>query len=210
MLTLILVRHGETERNSQGKLQGGMSDLPLNEKGREQGHRLGMALQGEKLEAIYSSPLRRALATAEAISAHHHLKALMVPALTELNMGLIDGLDLAQVKENHAGFLWQWREGNYSVALPEGESVLEVQQRAWGAVEDTHRHHPEGTVVLVSHSITLQMIITAALEAPLASFQRFRIAVGSISILHIDDHGSSLVRLNDVHHLGVTESPRFS
>src|SRR4030067_260206 len=132
MIKLILGRHGETERNAGARLQGGKSDLPLNEKGMNQARYLGLALKGEKLEAIYSSPLKRALETARAISAHHHLKVQTDPALAELDMGSIDGLDLAQTKETQPDFWKRWREEDYSVALPGGESVLQVQQRAWG------------------------------------------------------------------------------
>lgn len=202
-----MVRHGETDRNSEGKLQGGMSDLPLNENGLDQGRRVGLALQREKLDAIYSSPLRRALATAQAICAHHNLKVQPVQALIELNMGLIDGLDLAEVTAGHPDFWRRWSEGDYSAALPGGESVLEVQQRAWGAVEHIRRRHRDGSVALVGHGIALQTVIAAALGEPLSGFRRFRLATGSISILHMADHRVSLVKLNDTVHLGVTDHP---
>jgi broad specificity phosphatase PhoE len=110
MTKLILVRHGETERNSGARLQGGKSDLSLNDRGRRQVRYLGLALKDEKLEAVYSSPLKRALDTAQAISAHHLLKVQTDPALAEIDMGFIDGLDLAQVKESQPDFWKRWRE----------------------------------------------------------------------------------------------------
>ncbi len=204
MLRLILIRHGETERNSEARLQGGKSDIPLNEKGRKQAQCLGLALQGEKLEAIYSSPLKRALDTAQAISVHHHLKVQTNRALEEIDMGFIDGLDLSEVKESQADFWKRWRQEDYSVPLPGGESPLQVQQRAWGAVQDIIRHHRERSVAVVSHGISLQTIITAMLGAPLSSFTRFHLGVASITILHINDDRTSLVILNDTCHLDVT------
>ena len=200
-MRLILVRHGETERNSEARLQGGKSDLPLNEKGRNQARYLGLALKGEKLEAIYSSPLKRALETAQAISAHHRLRIQPDPALAEIDMGFIDGLDLAQVKESQPDFWKRWREEDYSVALPGGESVLQVQQRAWGTVQGIINRHREGSVAVVGHGITLQTIIAALLGAPLSSFTRFRLGVASISIFQIDDERTSLVSLNETCHL---------
>jgi broad specificity phosphatase PhoE len=204
MLRLILVRHGETERNLEARLQGGKSDIPLNENGRKQAYSLGLALRGENLEAIYSSPLKRALDTAQAISSHHPLKVQTDPALAEIDMGFIDGFNLAEVKENQTDFWKQWHQENYSVALPGGESLLQVQRRAWGAVQGIIRHHREGSVVIVSHGISLQTIITAILEAPLPSFIRFHLGVASITILNIDDDKASLVMLNDTCHLEVT------
>lgn len=203
MLRLILVRHGETERNSEARLQGGKSDIPLSEKGRKQAHCLGLALQGEKLKAIYSSPLKRAFDTAQAISVHHHLKVQTDHALAEIDMGLIDGLDLAEVKESHTDFWKRWRQEDYSVALPGGESLLQVQQRAWGAVQGIIRRHRQGSVAVVSHGISLQTIITTILRAPLSSCTRFHLGVASITILHIDDGRTSLVMLNDTCHLNV-------
>lgn len=204
LLRLILVRHGETERNSEGRLQGGMSDLPLNEKGREQARLLGLALRDDKIDAIYSSPLKRALSTAGAICAHHHLRVQTTPALTELNMGLIDGMDRAQIMEDHADFWRRWQAADYTLALPGGESILEVQQRAWEAVEDIHVRHSRGSVAVIGHGIALQTIIASALKAPLSSLQQFRLTVGSISILHMTDNGNSLVKLNATAHLALS------
>jgi broad specificity phosphatase PhoE len=203
MLRLILVRHGETERNFEARLQGGKSDVPLNEKGRGQARSLGLALKDEKLRAIYSSPLKRALDTAQAISAHHHLKVETDQGLSEIDMGSIDGLDLTEVKESQTDFWERWRQEDYSVALPGGESPLQVQKRAWGVVQDIIRRNHEGSVVVVSHAISLQTIIIAILGAPLSSFTRFHLGVASITILHIDDERTSLILLNDTCHLKV-------
>src|SRR4030042_2450164 len=192
MLILILIRHGETERNSEARLQGGKSDIPLNEKGRRQAHCLGLALQAEKLKAIYSSPLKRALDTALAISVHHHLEIQIDHALAEIDMGFIDGLDLTEVKESQADFWNRWRQEDYSAALPGGESPLQVQQRAWGGIQDIIRRHRAGSVAVVSHGISLQTIITAMLGAPLSSFTRLHMGVASLTILHIDDDRTSL------------------
>jgi len=203
MLRLILVRHGETEWNSEARLQGGKSNIPLNERGRKQVRCLGLALQGEKLEAIYSSPLQRALDTAQAISVHHNLKVETDHALAEIDMGFIDGLDMAEVKERQKDFWKRWHQEDFSVALPGGESLLQVQQRVWGAVQEIIMRHRRGSVAVVSHSIALKTIITSILGAPLSSLIRFHLGVASISILHIDNDRTSLVMLNDTCHLDV-------
>ncbi len=201
MTRLILVRHGETERNSEARLQGKGSDFPLNGRGRKQVQSLGLALKNEKLEAIYSSPLRRALETAEAISAHHHLQVQTDHALEEIDMGLIEGLDLAQVKKNQGDFWKRWREEDYSAPLPGGESVLQVRERAWGAVRGILEHHRVGTVVVVSHALCLQTVITAILGVPLSIFSRFRLGLASITTFQIDDERTILVCLNETCHL---------
>ncbi len=201
MTRLILVRHGETKRNSEAKLQGRGSDFPLNAKGIEQVRSLGLALKDEKLEAIYSSPLKRALETAQAISAYHHLQVHTDHALEEIDMGLIEGLDLAEVKKSQADFWKRWREEDYSAPLPGGESVLQVQQRAWGAIQGILRRYREGTVVVVSHALCLQTVITAILGVPLSIFSRFRLGLASITTFQIDNERTILVCLNETCHL---------
>ncbi len=201
MLKLILVRHGETERNSQQRLQGGKSDTPLNRKGKEQAQRVGDALKAEQLDAVYCSPLKRAVDTALEIAVHHRLAPQPLPGLAELDMGLIDGSNLSEIKESQLDFWKRWQTGDYSVALPGGESLSQVRQRAWLEVREVAGRHPEGTVVLVSHSITLQTVITAALRAPLECFPHLSIGVASISILRMNGDRASLVTLNDTCHL---------
>ncbi len=202
MLRLILIRHGETERNSLMRLQGGKSDTPLNDKGREQALRLGLALKDKSLEAIYSSPLDRALTTAMAIAAHHYLEIQTDEDLTEINMGDIDGLNVSEVMEKHNDFWKQWRQGDGLLTLPGGgESMAQVQQRAWSAIQRIMQHHKDSCIAVVSHAIAIQTIIRAALGAPLVAFPRFNLGVASITILHLDARRTSLVTLNDTCHL---------
>jgi broad specificity phosphatase PhoE len=160
-----------------------------------------VALKAENLKAIYSSPLKRAFDTAQAVAVHHHLKVQIDHALAEMDMGSIDGLDLAEVKESQADFWKRWRQEDYSVALPGGESPLQVQERALGAVQGIIGRHRAGSVVVVSHAISLQTIITALLGAPLSSFVRLHLGVAGITIFQIDDNRTSLVLLNDTCHL---------
>ncbi|MBI4330714.1 MAG: histidine phosphatase family protein [Chloroflexi bacterium] len=201
MLRLILVRHGETDRNSQMRLQGGRSDTPLNEKGEEQARCLGRALSGESLEAVYCSPLKRAMDTARAISGLHGLEPSPLPGLVELDMGVIDGRNISEIRASQLDFWTRWRAGDYSMSLPGGESLPQLRRRAWEAVRGILQRHPRGTVAAVSHSVALQTVLTAALGAPLESFSRFHVAVAGITILHIDGLRASLVTLNDTCHL---------
>ncbi len=201
MLRLILVRHCETERNLASRLQGGKSDIPLNENGIRQARSVGFALRGERLLAIYSSPLKRAYDTAREISLYHRLKVEKVPALAEIDMGIVDGLDLEEIKENHKDFWRRWREEDYLIPLPGGESPLQVQKRAWGAIKSIIQRHGEGCIGVVSHGISLQIIVTALLEAPLSSFFRLHLGLASITIFHIENGRASLVLLNDTCHL---------
>lgn len=201
MLRLILVRHGETEWNSEHRLQGGRSDIPLNENGKEQARRLGLALKDEKISAVYSSPLQRAVTTARAVASHHQLEVSTDPDLIEMDLGDLDGLNLVGVRDSRLDFWQQWRQGDCSLPVPGGESLVQLQQRVWPAVQRIIQQHREGTVVLVGHSFVVQTIIFSALDAPIECFARFRISPTGITILHLDGKRTSLVLLNDTCHL---------
>ena len=87
LVQVILVRHGETDWNKARRVQGGNSDTQLNQSGKEQAESLALRLKQEEVQAIYSSPLLRALDTAQAIARHHQVEVQIEPALKELNVG---------------------------------------------------------------------------------------------------------------------------
>jgi probable phosphoglycerate mutase len=203
MLRLILVRHGETDLNSEERLQGGQSDVPLNEKGKEQAICLGLALKEERIAAIYSSSLQRAMATAEAIASHHNLEVQAEPDLRKLELGLLEGVEAVSVRDKLLDFRRQWGQGEFSVPFQGGESLAQMHQRAWGVMQRIMQRHKEGSVVIVGHSFVLQSVIPSVLGASLSTFLRFRVGVASINILHIDGSRGSLVRLNDTCHLNI-------
>jgi len=199
-MRLILVRHGETLWNRENRVLG-HTEIELTEKGRKQAERLALALKDEKVTAIYSSPLRRARETADAIARVHHLAVVTDDALKELDAGDLDGLTFDQVMEHYGDFLKQWLEDIPSLRMPGGESLAELRERAWGAVERIANHHPDGVVILVSHSFAIMSIISKALGMSLSNFRRLRLSVASISILNFGQRGISLLQFNDTCHL---------
>lgn len=200
-LKLILVRHGQTRLNQERRIQGCFSDPELNEHGEWQAERLGWALREEKLSTIYSSPLRRALQTAQAIAHHHRLLVRVETAFQEINTGLLDGLSLEEVKSQHTAFFQEWRSGLGDLRLPGGESMAELQERAWGALQNIFQSHPEGEVVVVGHGFTLATLICRALNLPLPSFRRLRLDAGGISVLTWEGERATLAKFNDTCHL---------
>ena len=201
MLRLILVRHGETSFNHERRLQGSATDIELNETGREQVKELGEALKSEKVNAIYASPMRRARETALAIASHHGLTVQTETKLTEINTGDVEGLTIEQIEQQYSHFWKEWTQGTGSLKMPGGESLEDVRERAWGTIQRIYRIHPDGTVIVVCHTLTLLAIICAALNIDLSCFRRLRCDVAGLSILNMDGQSTSLVRLNDTCHL---------
>lgn len=200
-MRLFLVRHGETESNRRG-LALGRDDVPLNERGRWQAERVGRALTHEPLAAVYSSPLRRALDTARAAAAPHGLKVRIEEQLIEMDVGELDGLTFAEVRKRYPGLLEKWVSGpGPTQHMPGGECLVDVQERAWSAVDDLAAHHGEEAVAVVTHNFVILSLLARALGIELAQFRRLRHSVGAISVLDLRPNRITVVRLNDTCHL---------
>jgi broad specificity phosphatase PhoE len=196
-LKLILIRHGETYWNEERRIQGGDSDIELNDTGLSQAKKLAAFLKNEPITAILSSPLQRATTTAEAIASHHRLSVKVDQGLRELRVGELEGMSVSNLSTTFSQFLMQLWQGRGSTKLPNGESLAELQQRAWMAVESLLTQHKDGTVVVVSHYFVTLAIIFKALDFPLDYFIKFKVDPGGISIIEIQDYGPRLVVFND-------------
>jgi len=199
-LKLILIRHGETYWNAERRIQGGDSDIELNDTGLSQAKKLAAFLKNEPIAAILSSPLQRATATAEVIASHHQLSVKVDQGLRELRVGELEGMSVSNLSTTFSQFLMQLWQGRESTKLPNGESLSELQRRAWKAVENLltqHKEHKDGTVVVVSHYFVTLAIIFKALDLPLDYFTKFKLDPGGVSIIEIQDYGPRLVVFND-------------
>lgn len=200
-MRLFLVRHGETESNRLG-LALGRDDVPLNERGLWQAERLARALAGEPLAAVYASPLRRALDTARAVAAPLGLEVQVEQRLIEMDIGEADGLTFAEVRSRYPGLLEAWAsEEGPTKAMPGGERLVDVQERAWSALNDLAARHGEETAVAVTHNFVILSLLVRVLGIELAQFRRLRHSVGAVSVLDVGPKRIMLVRLNDTCHL---------
>jgi len=199
-MKLILVRHCETQWNHEQRAQGS-TDIALNENGLRQAEALAHSLKNENIAAVYSSPLSRAMVTAQTIARHHALTVVPDDNLRELDMGLLDGLTGAEMRQQYPELLKEWAIDPGPLKMPEGESLNELQERAWRAVLRAKDNHGDGTVLMVSHNLTIQSVICKAIALPLANFRRLRQNVGAMNVLALDGAAISLLRLNDTCHL---------
>jgi probable phosphoglycerate mutase len=191
------VRHGETYWNEERRVQGGGSDTELSDVGVKQAHKLATFLKNDNIAAIISSPLKRATATAEAIANQHQLLVGIDYGLKELGVGKLEGLSLSKLSTTFSQFLMQWWQGGGAERLPGGESLTELQKRAWAAIERLLTQHKGKTIVVVSHYFVILAIILTALDLPLEYFIKFKVDPGSVSILEFEDYGTRLVTFND-------------
>ncbi len=209
MLNLILIRHGETEWNRTGRCQG-IADIDLNDAGRKQIRELAHSLRDTDVAAVYSSDLLRAINTASAIAKHHNLEVNVDSDLREMNQGDLEGLLFEEIRERYADVLKEWRESPETLRIPGGESLLQVQERAWNAFEKVNRLHPGETVVAVSHNLTITALLCKITGVGLKGFRNFNLQAASKNVI-VSVNGHAEVRVvNDVSHLSPADSiPRF-
>jgi broad specificity phosphatase PhoE len=172
MTEIILARHGETEWNVEEVFRGRI-DIELNQTGVRQAELLAEHLAELKIEAVYSSPLKRALDTAEAIARRHQLKVKTSPGLIDGDFGQWQGLPLNKVREKYKELYRQWAESPHRAKIPGGESLDGVRERALKVVGGVIAKHKE-RVVLVSHRVVNKALICALLGLDNSHFWNIR------------------------------------
>ena len=199
-LRLILVRHGETHLNRDGRIQG-INDTSLDEVGRSQAQAVARALSRDVPFHLYASPIARARETAQIISQALGVPSDTVAEFREADAGELEGLTGAEMRERYPEFAERWAEDLGTAQMPGGESLAQVQDRAWQAVGRISDAHGEGTVVAVSHNFVIQTVVCRVLEAPLKHSRRLRQDLGSITRLDLSGSQWTVASLNETAHL---------
>jgi len=209
-MRLILVRHGATDWNQQRRVQG-LSNLGLNETGKRQAEALAQALKNERVDAIYTSPLRRAQETARAIARFHKVEVVTLDGLIELDVGEVDGMTYEDMRIHHGEFFTKWMADFTAVRLPGGGTVPELRDQCCAAVKDILGKQrtvagekcgdEDRVVVAVTHFFPIMCIICDTLGLALTYFRRFRLDVASMCTLDFNPERAVLVSFNDTCHL---------
>ncbi len=195
MTEIILARHGETEWNAQEIFRGRL-DIELNETGLKQAELLAEFLSSVKIEAIYSSPLKRSLKTAEAIASHHKLDVKISPRLIDFDFGKWQGLPHQEVKSKYQELYTEWLNSPDKVTMPEGESLHDVKERATRMVDEVIAKY-EGTVILVSHRVVNKVLICALLGLDNSHFWNIRLDTCGITTFTYENERFILAKHND-------------
>jgi len=193
---ILLVRHGATDWNLQGRCQGS-SDRHLSEVGVRQAEQLAARLSAEEIHVIYSSHLRRALQTAEYISQPHNLPVLVEEDVRELDHGYLEGLTFNQIKENYAEFLVRWRSEPAEIPVPGGERLADVVERAWHGLKKIVQRHPEAKrVLVVSHNFPILGIVCRITGTDLNQYRNFHLDPCGVTRLACDRDRWELTEVN--------------
>lgn len=207
MLKLYLIRHGETDWNAAGRIQG-LSDIELNRQGELQAQRLAARLaEQDRFTALYSSPLRRAARTAELIGQHVGLRVIPDARLVERSLGELEGLTMGDIRERFPEVHRAWHEGGVRPSIPGEESRETFVGRAREFVVEVRAHHADGKVIVVTHGGTINMLLMASLNLDIDRPLPFWIDNASINIVQWGERGVRLRLLNDTCHLDHSSVP---
>jgi broad specificity phosphatase PhoE len=166
MTRLILIRHGETDWNVEGRWQG-QADVPLNARGLQQTHVVVESLGQEPISAIYSSDLQRAFMMAQALGRAKDLPVHTDPRLREIHQGKWQGMLVSEIKANYSEQFARRKYDPLNVAPPDGETVAQVRQRVIAVVEEIVQKHPTETIAIVSHGFALALVLAYFQRRPI-------------------------------------------
>lgn len=195
MPIILLIRHGENDYVKEQRLPGRKPGIHLNKKGRSQAQAVAKKLSQAPIKAVYSSPLERAMETAEPIAKALDLKVITRQGLIETDVGKWQGKKIKNLSQRKS-----WRQVQINPSrfrFPGGERFEESQHRFVEEIETLcGQHDPEDMFVCVSHADPIKLAVAFYLGLPLDMFQRLSVSPASITALYIGEFGSRLLMLN--------------
>ena len=197
---IILVRHGETDWNAAGRIQG-HSDTPLNAVGRIQAQRVAARLVQEPVQAIYSSDLARAYETAVIIDQSLRVGVMTSPALRERRYGSWEGLTALEIQGRYPEQFAAWRARSTDFAPPEGETRAQLLTRAVVELQTIASRHPGELVVVVTHGGLCYVLLTHILGSVNGDHREFSFGNASLHIIEVSGDRWSVISLNETAHL---------
>ena len=204
MKELLLIRHGQTDWNTQGRVQGGGD---LNNIGIAQSNLLATVLQDSQASTIYTSPSKRTHQTAVIIATALSLEVNTTPLLKDIDYGVWSGALLADLIKDDPDLFEQWEKDPSSVRFPEGESLLDLRTRISVFMDEITEKHSSDTVVVVTHESPIISMLAVALDIPDSSHRKFHADNASLTVLQFKNTHYILSTFNDTSHLDVIDEP---
>jgi probable phosphomutase (TIGR03848 family) len=195
MPTILLIRHGENDFVKKHRLAGRLPGVNLNNKGRQQAQAIAEKLSTAPLKAIYSSPLERAIQTAEPLAQALNLPVLPRPGLIETDVGEWAGQSWKKLGRTKAWRLVQSTPSRFR--FPGGETFAEAQGRICQELQTfASQHDPHDLIACFSHADPIRLAVAFFIGLPLDMFQRLAVSPGSITELHLGEASARLLTLN--------------
>lgn len=192
--TLYLIRHGETIGGNEKRYKGSL-DVPLSERGIEEVKWTADFLRDASMTAIYTSPLSRALKSAEIIAKNHGLIPKIVQGLRERSFGIWEGMTFLEIKEKYPVEFENWANNPLKFCPPKGESTLEVRDRVIKVLDDI-LDKGDGSVAIVAHGGVNRVILCHIMGIPLENIFRIEQDFAAINIIEFHDRYPVVKLLN--------------
>ncbi|MEN8904325.1 MAG: alpha-ribazole phosphatase [Clostridiales bacterium] len=193
MVELFLIRHGETDSNDKN-LYTGWTNVPLNSTGKNQALNLKKLLEKEHIDFIYSSPLRRALFTAEIINSDRHLDIVESDLLKEFNFGIFENMTYKEIIKRYPDIFKLWT-AYPSYKIHNGDSFRDFHKRISNFLNDFLLKHNSGRILIVSHGGTIRSIISYLLNLKPEDSWKFKVKLGSLNKLLISNSSIPCIEL---------------
>lgn len=206
-MQLILIRHGETIWNKEKRVQG-TSDIELSTVGIEQAQLLALSLKDHPIGAIHTSPLKRALQTAEIINEFHRKELHVDQDLMEMDYGDFEGVSFKNLIACEKDFVDKWLTNPASVKMPNGESLTQLQERAWRALKRIV--DKKENALVVTHNFTIATIICRIKNISLTEFLSACPGNASKTIVSFQKDSIFIEAFNDRSHLPEDISPKIN
>ena len=197
---ILAIRHGETMWNVDSRIQGHL-DISLNDTGRWQAERLGLALKDEPIAAIYASDLSRAHDTALAVSRHTGVPVQAEPGLRERSFGEFEGRTFAEIETELPEQAQRWRQRDPAFTPAGGESRLMLEARVLSVAARLAAQHPGEQIALFAHGGVMDILYRAATRLDLQAARTWALGNTAVNRLLWSPEGFSLVGWADVQHL---------
>ena len=201
MIRIILLRHGETTWNIEGRYQG-QEDTPLSPRGLEQGKKAALALKNIPIDRAISSPLSRSFETCRMAADYHHLTVMKDGRLIEISHGLWEGIHADEIEARYPKEFRLWHTYPEQVQMPEGENLEDVRKRAREAFDEYAAKYDGETVLVAAHDAVNKAIICDLLGLDMSHFWQIKQDNACINVLECDKGIWRLVTLNSTAHLG--------
>ncbi|MGB2799417.1 MAG: histidine phosphatase family protein [Dehalococcoidia bacterium] len=200
MTRFVLIRHGQTGWNKEARFRGRI-DIDLDETGMRQAQAVGERFAQSELAAIYSSPLKRAMATAEPIGQRLSLQVVPLEGINDMNFGSWEGRSIDEVKEQDKELFDLWRYSPEKLSIPGGETLDDVRQRVAATVDDLAAKHENDTVLLVTHRVVCKVLLCHLLGLDNSHFWQIAQDTAAVNRFQVVGGRSTVTLINDTCHL---------
>ena len=201
MPRILLTRHGHVEGISPERFRG-RNDLPLTEKGVAQAVALGDRIRGEwRPVAIYAGPLRRCVATGEAIAAATGAPCKIIENLNDIDYGAWQSQTFEEVRERWPALFELWQVAPHLVRFPQGDSLQDLFARTAEALRLAMDHHDDETIVMVGHDSVNKAILLQLLNQSPSAYWKLVQDPCALNELELSRSHARIIRINDVSHI---------